>query len=299
MDAAREGSGTSVSQPHALEEVGEHFSNQYVPHTSGSEVGNHQAVRVGSHPHMSRGTQAMNPPFQQMAEFFHHMAKSMNDPNKINFEKNEENGWSGLVSAAFTWEQLDKEEASRNENKFRKPRPDFGGLSKRGRFDDSKAGSVNGPPQQKQIISEFSSVQLALQIMAKASLAFLHVNNVERITMAFAGELLVHVSIVGALIIKGARPKTTQAAGASGANKASGPRTTAGAYAMRQRDDQDGQDVVIGKFYLFGLCVFTLFDPGSTHSYLCSSLVLPENVKFVSLNYDVLFGSPLGLSGCV
>ncbi|XP_049394629.1 uncharacterized protein LOC125858895 [Solanum stenotomum] len=54
MEAAREGSGTSVSQPHALEWVGEHFSNQYVPQTSGSEVGNHSGVRAGSHLHISR-----------------------------------------------------------------------------------------------------------------------------------------------------------------------------------------------------------------------------------------------------
>jgi len=38
--------------------------------------------------------------------------------------------------------------------------------------------------------------------MAKASLAFLLVHNVERIIMALAGELVVHVSIMGALIIK-------------------------------------------------------------------------------------------------
>ena len=93
---------------------------------------------------------------------------------------------------------------------------------------------------------------------------------------------------------RGARPKNTQAAGASGANQANGERFTTRAYAMKQRDDQDGQDVVVGKFHLFGLCVFTLFDPGSTHSYICSSLVLPENVKSVRLDYDVLVESPLG-----
>ena len=86
MEAAREGSGASVSQPHALEGVGEHISNQYVPHTSGSEVGNHQGVRAGPHPHMSHGNQTMNPHFQQMAEFFHHMAEAMHDHNVINFE---------------------------------------------------------------------------------------------------------------------------------------------------------------------------------------------------------------------
>ncbi|XP_049406228.1 uncharacterized protein LOC125869852 [Solanum stenotomum] len=63
---------------------------------------------------------------------------------------------------------------------------------------------------------------------------------------------------------------------------------------MRQRDDQDGQDVFVGKFHLFGLCVFTLFDHGTTHSYICSSLLLPENVKFVRLNYNVLVESTLG-----
>ena len=68
---------------------------------------------------------------------------------------------------------------------------------------------------------------------------------------------------------KGARPRKKQAAGASGDNQASGQRGTARAYAMRMRDDQDGQDVVVGKFHLFGLSVFTLVYPGSTHSYIC------------------------------
>ncbi|XP_059289482.1 uncharacterized protein LOC132043001, partial [Lycium ferocissimum] len=63
---------------------------------------------------------------------------------------------------------------------------------------------------------------------------------------------------------------------------------------MRQRDKQDGADVVVGKFHLFGLCVVTLFDPGSTHSYVCSSMVFPKNVKSVRLDYGVLVQSPLG-----
>uniref|UniRef100_M1DF56 Polyprotein n=1 Tax=Solanum tuberosum TaxID=4113 RepID=M1DF56_SOLTU len=256
MEAAREGSGASVSQPHALEGVGEHISNQYVPHTCGSKVGNHQGVRVGPHPHLSHSTQTMNPHFEQMAEFFHYIAESMHDPHRINFEKMRKMGgvefegtvdptdveqwldrmervfeqlecsdvakfkyaisllqkdaydwwvsvpnakkflrlsrYAGgiikeekdkcrkfedglndsirknvailqhekfckLLSAAFTWERLDKEETSRNENRFRKPRPEFGGPSKRGRFDNSKVGSDNRPPQQRQNRSEFST----------------------------------------------------------------------------------------------------------------------------------------------
>ena len=113
MEAAREGSGASVSQPHALEGVWEHISNQYVPHTSGSEVGNHQGVRAGSHLHMSRGTQAINPPFQQMAEFFHHMAESMHEPNGINFEKMRKMGgveFEGTVDPTDAEQWLDRME---------------------------------------------------------------------------------------------------------------------------------------------------------------------------------------------
>ncbi|XP_049405207.1 uncharacterized protein LOC125868643 [Solanum stenotomum] len=421
MEAAYEGSGISVSQPHALEGVGEHFSNQYVPHTSGSEVGNQQGVRTCPPTHMSHDTQAMNPLFQQMDEFFHHMAESMHDPNGINFEKMRKMGglefegtvdptdaeqwleriervfkqlecsdvatfkysisllqkdaydwwvshpnakvkplvltWDDflkgisyeekdeckkfedglndsirknveilqhenfckLVSAACTWKRLDKEEARRNENEFRKTRPDFGRPSKRGRFDDSKAGRVNMPPQQKQNKLEFSIASTPNYCQGKPRIPTCpqcgknHYVTCRRASGAcfncesfdhkvkdcpnpnnapsLRTEGSVHKPFINPpQINRGARPKNTQATSASGAKKASGPR----ANAMRQRDDQDVQDVVVGKFYLFGLCVFTLFDPSSTHFYVCSSLVLPENVKSVRLNYDVLVESPLG-----
>ncbi|XP_075085013.1 uncharacterized protein LOC142168252 [Nicotiana tabacum] len=63
---------------------------------------------------------------------------------------------------------------------------------------------------------------------------------------------------------------------------------------MRHRHYQDGADVVVGKFHLFGLCVVTLFDPGSTHSYVCSSFIFLENMKSVRLDCGVLVKSPLG-----
>uniref|UniRef100_M1DAU9 Uncharacterized protein n=1 Tax=Solanum tuberosum TaxID=4113 RepID=M1DAU9_SOLTU len=113
MEASREGSGASISQPHALEVVGEHISNQYVPHTSGSDVGNHKSVRAGPHPHMSDGTQTMNPHFQQMAKFFHHMAKSMHDPHRINFEKMRKMGgveFKGIVDPTYAEQWLDRME---------------------------------------------------------------------------------------------------------------------------------------------------------------------------------------------
>ncbi|KAH0689165.1 hypothetical protein KY289_016523 [Solanum tuberosum] len=97
-------------------------------------------------------------------------------------------------------------------------------------------------------------LQLALQIMAKASLArassacfncgsFNHKvkycpNSNNAPSLRTEGS--VHKpSINPSQTNRGARPKNTQAAGASGDNKASGPRATAHAYVMRQRDDQD------------------------------------------------------------
>ncbi|XP_059315369.1 uncharacterized protein LOC132065974 [Lycium ferocissimum] len=62
-----------------------------------------------------------------------------------------------LVSAALTWERIDKEQASINENKFRKPDVDLGGPSKRGRFDNCEAGSVHKSDRLKQNKSNFST----------------------------------------------------------------------------------------------------------------------------------------------
>ncbi|XP_055831002.1 uncharacterized protein LOC129900054 [Solanum dulcamara] len=253
IEAAREDTSDSYSQPHTLKEIGEQSPGQYIPHTSGSGVENQQGVRTGPHSHMGPGTHVMNPPFQQMAEFFHRMAETIYDPHGLNFEKMRKMGrvefegtvdptdaeqwleriervfeqlecsdiakfkydisllqkdaydwwvsvpnakakppvltWDDfvkefrmkrfedglndsirknvaimqhenfckLVSAAFTWEKLDKKEASRHDNRFRKPRSDFGSPSKKGRFDDSKAGSVNKSNQLKQNRLDFST----------------------------------------------------------------------------------------------------------------------------------------------
>ena len=43
--------------------------------------------------------------------------------------------------------------------------------------------------------------------------------------------------------------------------------------------------------------MFTLFYFGSTYSYICSSLILHENVKCVRLNFDVLVQSSLDYQG--
>ncbi|XP_055824368.1 uncharacterized protein LOC129892857 [Solanum dulcamara] len=120
-----------------------------------------------------------------------------------------------LVSAALSWEMIDKKQVGRNENKVRKADADSGGPSKRGRID-----TVPLLP--------------ALQALAKARLVYPLVHNMEEITLVLVEELLELVLIVGASIIR-----------CSEANLAGGSRATARAYAMRQRDDQDGADIVV------------------------------------------------------
>ncbi|XP_070032279.1 uncharacterized protein [Nicotiana tomentosiformis] len=180
----------------------------------------------------------------------------LNDSIRMSVAVLQHEKFSKLVIAALTWERIDKEQASRNENKFRKANSDYGSPSKMGKKASGacfNCGSFNHKvkdyPNPKPISSPRN---------------------------------------------RGARSRNTQTTSAGGTNQASGSRATARAYAMRQRDDQDGADVVVVKFHLFGLCVVTLFDPASTHSYVYSSLVFPENVKSVRLDYGVLVKSPLG-----
>ena len=55
----------------------------------------------------------------------------------------EDENFDELVSTAFTREQIDKEEHSRNESTLQKPRQDFGVPIKRETFNNSNAGSVS------------------------------------------------------------------------------------------------------------------------------------------------------------
>ncbi|XP_055824360.1 uncharacterized protein LOC129892848 [Solanum dulcamara] len=247
----------------------------------------------------------------------------LNDSIRKNVAILQHENFCKLVSTAFTWERLDKEEANRHENRFRKPRLDFGGPSKKRRFDDSKAGSVNRSDQQKQSRLNFVTASTPSYSQGKTCIptcsecgknhygACKRASGVcfncgsfdQKVRDCPKPKNVPSLHTEGSVqkssnnppqTNRGARPKNNQAAGTSGATQPSGSIATARAYAMRQRDDQEGQDVVVGKFHLYGLSVFTLFDPGSTHSYICSSFVLPENVKSVRLNFDVLVECPLG-----
>ncbi|XP_070032188.1 uncharacterized protein [Nicotiana tomentosiformis] len=163
--------------------------------------------------------------------------------------------FSKLISVALTWEGIDKEEASRREN-----RKASGTCFNCGSMDHKVKDCPN--PNPLSYTHTEGSVQKPITTHSQAN--------------------------------SGARPRNMQPAGSGGANQASGSRSTARVYAMRQKNDQDGPDVVVGKFHLFGISVVTLFDPGSSHSYVCSSLAFPHTFKSVRLDFDVLVTSPLG-----
>ncbi|XP_070045266.1 uncharacterized protein [Nicotiana tomentosiformis] len=65
--------------------------------------------------------------------------------------------FSKLVLSTLSWEGIDKEEASRRENKFRKGNSGYGYPSKKGKFDYSKTGSVQKPSYHKQNEPNFST----------------------------------------------------------------------------------------------------------------------------------------------
>ncbi|XP_055800336.1 uncharacterized protein LOC129869725 [Solanum dulcamara] len=62
-----------------------------------------------------------------------------------------------LVLASLTWERINKEQAGRNEHKFRKAYADSGGPSKRGRFDSSITNTFHKLAQYKQNRSSLST----------------------------------------------------------------------------------------------------------------------------------------------
>nr|XP_016443867.1 PREDICTED: uncharacterized protein LOC107769184 [Nicotiana tabacum] len=216
--------------------------------------------------------------------------------------------FSKLVSAALTWERIDKEEASRRENKFRTGNSDYGGPSKKGKFDYSKTESAQNTPSYGQGKTYTPTCAQCGKnhygACRRASGACFNCGSLDHKVKDFPNPNPFSSTHTEGSIQKpvttssqangGAKPRNMQAMGSGGANQGSGSRGTARVYATRQKNDQDGPDVVVGQFHLFGISVVTLFDHGSSHSYVCSSLAIPDTVKSVRLDFDVLVTSSLG-----
>ena len=71
---------------------------------------------------------------------------------------------------------------------------------------------------------------------------------------------------------------------------------SARAYAMKAVEDKDASDVIVGKFSIFETNVYALIDPGSTHSYVCTSILSLGSLPKSETENDILVTNPLGHS---
>ncbi|XP_070009018.1 uncharacterized protein [Nicotiana sylvestris] len=244
---------------------------------------NHSPVsenKVGSNPKaMSHSTPIMTPPFQQMAEFFRHMAGTISNSSEMNFDKIREMG--GVKFEEY-------------QQKFLRFSRYVGGIidgerDKCRRFEEGLNGYI------RKSVAIFQLEYFSKIILAALTWERINKEEASMRENKFRKDGSVQKPVTThSQANSGARPRNMQAAVLGGANQASGSRSTTRFYAMRQNNDQDGPDVVVGKFHLFGISVVTLFDPGSSHSYVCSSLAFMDTVKSMRLDFDVLVMSPLG-----
>ena len=68
------------------------------------------------------------------------------------------------------------------------------------------------------------------------------------------------------------------------------------AYAMKAVEDKNAPDVIVGNFHIFKTIVQALIDPGSTHSYVCTSILRLGGLSKSETEYDILVTNPLGHS---
>ena len=62
---------------------------------------------------------------------------------------------------------------------------------------------------------------------------------------------------------------------------------------MKVVEDKDAPDVIVGKFSIFETNVYALIDPGSTHSYFCTSISSLGSLQKSEIEYDILVTNPL------
>ena len=73
-------------------------------------------------------------------------------------------------------------------------------------------------------------------------------------------------------------------------------RAPARAYAMKVVEEKDAPDVIVGHFYIFETIVHALIDPGSTHSYIYTTILSLGSLQKSKTEYDILVTNPLGHS---
>ncbi|VFQ90258.1 unnamed protein product [Cuscuta campestris] len=80
------------------------------------------------------------------------------------------------------------------------------------------------------------------------------------------------------------------------AQSAQSGKAPARTYAMHGRTEQPAHDVIMGIFTLFDTCISAFIDPGSTLSYLCTSMPTASGILREKLESPVVVSNPLGHS---
>ena len=62
---------------------------------------------------------------------------------------------------------------------------------------------------------------------------------------------------------------------------------------MKVVEEKDALDVIVGNFYIFETIVHALIDPGSTHSYICTTIPSLGSLLKSKTEYDILVTNPL------
>ena len=70
-------------------------------------------------------------------------------------------------------------------------------------------------------------------------------------------------------------------------------RAPAKAYAMKVVEDKDAPDVIVGNFHIFETIVHALIDLGSTHSYVCTSILSLGSLLKIETEYVIFVTNPL------
>ncbi|KAA3466881.1 Gag-Pol polyprotein [Gossypium australe] len=100
---------------------------------------------------------------------------------------------------------------------------------------------------------------------------------------------------------RGRRPMNS---GAIGVNRSGTKDTTvlsearapARAYAIFAHEEASALHVIASTFSIFDVTIYSLVDPGSTHSYICTTLVTEKNLPVESTDYVIKVMNPLGYS---
>ena len=65
---------------------------------------------------------------------------------------------------------------------------------------------------------------------------------------------------------------------------------------MKVVEEKDAPDVIVGNFYIFEIIVHALIDLGSTHSYICTTILSLGSLPKSKTENEILVTKPLGHS---